>query len=137
MHAAARLVGNLPFQISVNPALSTSTSSTQQSAVVTISTTHVFLHFKTSSSTFLPEHPVLGSKMLSPKYKLREEPTKLHSVVGPVDPAKTIWAQVPGKKLPRGAQPERTLGGHLDEGDPDTHQDSQQEVEADQFPVNP
>lgn len=65
--------------------------------------------------------------MLSPKYKLREEPTKLHSVVGPVDPAKTIWAQVPGKKLPRGAQPERGPGEHLHEGDPDTQHDSQQE----------
>jgi hypothetical protein len=65
--------------------------------------------------------------MLSPKYKLREEPTKLHSVVGPVDPAKTIWAQVPGKKLPRGAQPERGPGEHLHEGDPDTQHDSNQE----------
>ena len=124
MHAAARFVGNLPYQISVNPALSTSTSSTQQSAVVTISTTQVFLHFKTSSSTFLPEHPVLGLKMLSPKYKLLRRAFRSWPSGSYED---DIWAQVLGKKLPRGAQPERGPGEHLHEGDPDTQHDSQQE----------
>jgi hypothetical protein len=62
------------------------------------------------SPPFFLSNPVLGLKMLSPSSNYREEPAKLHSVVGPVDPKKRIWAQVLGKKLPRGAHQDRRLG---------------------------